>query len=267
VSAIAYQSARPCARLQPCVARYWQLESDGPVLDAPGRWALPDGGSEWVFVLADPLLRDAHVQRAGAHAAGTALAAYRSRPAGRVLTFGVVFRPGGAAAVSHLSADELAGRVVPLEFLWGAAASELAERLAGAVGFGARVELVQEELLARLRPMDAEVTEAIRRLAADPRVAVGRLTGDAAAARRLQRKFLAQVGVAPKRLARMFRLQLATRLHASGWTGGWAELASAAGYSDQAHLVRECRALAGTSPGGIAERPGLLSDSFKTRAR
>ena len=267
MTSIVYRSEQPCRRLQQCVARYWQIESDGPVLHSPGRWSLPDGGSEWIFVLADPLLRGSHVHSAGAYAAGTALTACRSRTVGRMLTFGVVFRPGGAAAVSRVAANELTGLVVPLACLWGPAGSDVAERLASATGFRSRVHLIEEEFLARLRPTDVEVTDAVLRLASNPGVAVSNLTGDAASARRLQRKFLTHVGVGPKRLARMFRLQRATRLWASGKASSWADLALAAGYSDQAHLVRDCRELAGTSPGRIAELEGLMSDSFKTNAR
>jgi transcriptional regulator GlxA family with amidase domain len=96
---------------------------------------------------------------------------------------------------------------------------------------------------------------------------VGSLAGDATSARRLERKFLAHVGIGPKRLARMFRLQLATRLWDAGKVKGWADLASAAGYSDQAHMVREYRELAGTSPARLAERERRLSDFFKTGTR
>jgi AraC-like DNA-binding protein len=259
-----YQSSGACRLLQPCVARFWQVESDGPLADSPGRWALPDGGSEWVFVLGDPLMRGPLVHRAGAHAAGIALTASLSRPAGRMRTLGVAFRPGGAAAVLRQPASELTGRVVPLDSLWGSSGSELVERLAEAPGFEERVGLLQQELLRRLRPTDGEVAEAVRRLAADPHTRVGRLAGDEASARRLERKFLVYVGIGPKRLARIFRLQRAVRLWATSATTSWAELAAVAGYSDQAHMVREFTELAGTSPTRIGTRAGRMSDFFNT---
>jgi AraC-like DNA-binding protein len=264
---VQYRSAPPCERLSSSVARYWQIESTGPVPGSAGRWALPDGGSEWVFVLAAPLVRASQVHRAGAYAAGTALSAYASRPAGAMLTFGVAFRPGGAAAVSRLPASELTNRVVPLEILWGPAAGGLAERLFEAGGFRARVELIQAELLARLRPLDAEVSEVVGRLSANPSMAVASLSPDAAAARRLERIFQARVGIGPKRLARMLRLQRATQLWAKGRVAGWAELALAAGYSDQSHMIREFRELTGATPARSAERDGWMSDSFYTAGR
>ena len=267
MSSVRYQSASPCRLLQPCVARYWQIETEGPLSDATGRWALPDGGSEWFFVLADPLVRDAEIHRAGAYAAGTALAAYASKPAGRMLTFGITFKPGGAAAFSRLPANELAGLVVPLETLWGSTGAGVAERLWEAPGFRTRVQQIEQELLACHRGIDVEVAEAVQQLTADPSMAIGSLTGDSASARRLERKFRALVGIGPKHLARMLRLQHATRMWAAGKASGWAALAAAAGFSDQAHMIREFRALAGTSPRGFVERERPTSDSFKTGDR
>lgn len=264
---IRYQWSPPSRLLQPYVARYWQIESDGPCSDAAGRWALPDGGSEWLFVLADPLVRGSRIHRAGAYAAGIALSAYPSKPAGRAAVFGIAFRPGGAAAFSRLPARELAGCVVPLDALWGPAGATATERMARAPVFEARVQLIQRELLAHLRPTDVEVTEAIARLTANPGLAVSSLAADPAGTGRLERKFLASVGIGPKRLARMFRLQHAIRLWEQRKVRGWADLASAAGYSDQAHMIREYGELAGSSPARLAKDARRMSDFFNTGHR
>ncbi len=262
---IRYRSTRACELLQPRVARYWQLESEEAIPDAHGRWSLPDGGSEWFFVFADPLVRASQLHRAGAYAAGVTPSAFLSKPAGRMLLFGIAFRPGGAAAVTGLPANELTGRTVPLEVLWGRRAESIAERMAEAPSFGERVHVIQQELLERFGRTDAEVDGAVRRLTANPSMSIASLAGDDSSARRLERKFLAHVGIGPKRLARMLRLQRATRLWAAGRVDGGAALAAAAGYADQAHMVREYRALAGTTPVGHAERE--LSESFNTEDR
>src|SRR5262249_51822083 len=64
----------------------------------------------------------------------------------------------------------------------------------------------------------------------------------------LERAFARQVGYAPKTLARVVRFQSAVRLVQTSAPRPWIEIAYDAGYADQAHLVREFRALAGVTP-------------------
>jgi AraC-like DNA-binding protein len=73
--------------------------------------------------------------------------------------------------------------------------------------------------------------------------------------RRLQRLFLAHVGVGPKWVIRQYRLQEAVEQAADGPLD-WAALAADLGYSDQAHLVREFTAVIGVSPAAYARSVG-----------
>jgi len=65
--------------------------------------------------------------------------------------------------------------------------------------------------------------------------------------RAFERRFTRLVGMPPMRYRRLarFRRLLAQRRTAHG---NWATAAAAAGYSDQAHLVRDFRAFAGVTP-------------------
>lgn len=65
--------------------------------------------------------------------------------------------------------------------------------------------------------------------------------------RQLHRRSLAAFGYGPKTLARILRLQRALALVRSGLP--YAEAAHRAGCTDQAHLAREMRDLAGTTLG------------------
>lgn len=65
--------------------------------------------------------------------------------------------------------------------------------------------------------------------------------------RTFERRFLAQVGLRPVGYRRLARFRSVLRLHAAG-ARDWAALAAHAGYSDQSHLVRDFRGLAGVSP-------------------
>ncbi len=66
--------------------------------------------------------------------------------------------------------------------------------------------------------------------------------------RQLQRRFVDRVGYGPKTLQRVLRFRrfLANAESTPGLD--LAGLAASAGYSDQAHLTRECNDLAGTTP-------------------
>jgi len=72
--------------------------------------------------------------------------------------------------------------------------------------------------------------------------------------RQLLRRCLPAFGYGPKTLARILRAQRALALARSARRPGFAEVAVAAGYADQAHLSREIRALTGR-PLGAAVRP------------
>jgi AraC-like DNA-binding protein len=66
--------------------------------------------------------------------------------------------------------------------------------------------------------------------------------------RTLRDVFAVQVGMSPKALHQVRRLQKALALAAGNSALGLAALAVRAGYSDQAHLTRQCRALTGLTP-------------------
>ena len=66
--------------------------------------------------------------------------------------------------------------------------------------------------------------------------------------KRLVAGFREHVGLAPKTVARVLRFQHAVRL-AEQTQLGWLEIAFRCGYYDQAHLIREFRAISGCTPG------------------
>lgn len=71
--------------------------------------------------------------------------------------------------------------------------------------------------------------------------------------RRLQALFRSEFGCSPRTIAQLMRFERATglikRSVARGAQGYLAGVAAAAGYADQAHLTREFRRFAGTTPG------------------
>jgi AraC-like DNA-binding protein len=159
----------------------------------------------------------------------------------------VRFRPGVAPAVLGLPASELRDRRVPLAELWPEAVRTQHE-VDDAPDRVAALEAVVRRRLADAPPPDPVALAVASRL--DRRSGgVGALAERAGLSeRQLHRRCLTAFGYGAKTLDRVLRLQRFLALGRADPSAGLAGLAVAAGYSDQAHLGRDCRALAAATP-------------------
>ena len=180
--------------------------------------------------------------------------------------------PPAAAAVLRLPLAELSRAVVPLEDLLGPAAVHLEERLVALDAWPERISLVQAFLVERLagaRELPAELHEAWRLMVADGgRSEVRDLADHVGWSRQhLSTRFSEELGLSPKRLARVVRLDHAATLARAGGEG-WSWIALECGYYDQAHMINEFRELAGCTPseyvGGLATADRALTDREAT---
>jgi AraC-like DNA-binding protein len=172
--------------------------------------------------------------------------------------FGVRFRLGVAGAALGLPAGEFADETVPLADVWGPAVDE---RVAVG-GPAALIAEVREHLVDA--PLDPLARAAALRMAV-PGARVSALDLGVSE-RQLRRRFEDAVGYGPKTLARVLRFQRFLGLARGGEE--LARLALSAGYSDQAHLTRECRRLAGRTPAELvaAGAPAAGERLLATRA-
>ncbi|MBE4750335.1 AraC family transcriptional regulator [Corallococcus sp. ZKHCc1 1396] len=250
-----YVEVLPCPALAPYVRCYWALEASGPQ-GAPHR-VMPDGCLDILVDLSDG------VRPRAVGAMRTAAVVSLTYPTS---ILAVRFRPGGARPFLGLPVQALTDAQVALEDLWPKSAREGWERLAEAGGLRARFALLERLLLERLpaRAEDPGVAHAVALIeAARGRVAVRSLEQVmGVGARQVERRFLATVGLSPKVLCRIERLQHALALLQGPRAVEGAELALAAGYYDQAHQVREFRALAGLTPGAYARERAQAEVGF-----
>jgi AraC-like DNA-binding protein len=224
--------------------------------------ALPTGTVQLLVNLDRDALYSAPEGLAPVRTGGAALQGPSTRPAvvdtadQRAIVW-VAFRPGGAAPFFPGLA-ETSDLLVPLDAVWGARGAGLRDRLLAAGSVEAMRAAVEDALLAAAGP--ARPDPALR-------AAVAALHGGASVAeaadrlgwttKRLVRLFGAEVGLAPKRFARVRRFQrllsaAATRLAGTG--GDWARLAADCGYHDQAHMIHDFRSFAGQSPSEYTPR-------------
>jgi AraC-like DNA-binding protein len=150
-------------------------------------------------------------------------------------------------------APELAGRVVELGAVLGRSAGELTERMALAPGWPARFALLDAALgerLVRTPRTASDVVHAWRRLVASHGgVSIAELARELGWSRRhFGARFREHVGLAPKPAARVLRFRRAVELIQRDDGTRLAEIAQDCGYYDQAHLNRDFRAFAGSSP-------------------
>jgi AraC-like DNA-binding protein len=172
--------------------------------------------------------------------------------------------PQGAHRLLRIPPGELAGQVVDLPVL-----DRLADQLACAATWAERLDLLEGALLKRAGDgpePDPAVEWAWRAMRSRHGVVrIADLVADTGWSRRhFIARFRAEVGLPPKVAARMLRFHRATRLLARGVTA--AAVSATCGYTDQSHLVREFRALAGCTPGEFlgeldAEQVTFLQDA------
>lgn len=158
--------------------------------------------------------------------------------------------PEGAFRLLRQPMHALANRVVGLDALLGQAGVALAAHVGDVQEWDERFAVLEAFLVARLTdsgPLTPEVAWALGRL----EDTAGGCTVAALAEeigwshKRLIARFRAEIGLAPKAMARIYRFDRArARLGAEGA----AAVALDCGYYDQAHMNREYRALAGLTP-------------------
>lgn len=170
--------------------------------------------------------------------------------------------PTAAAAVLGAPA-ELSGTVVSLEDVWGPDAGRTEDRLRAAASWDERFTIAVEILGRRLGarpPVDPEVAYTWRRtLTSRGRVRVDGMADEVGWSRkRLWSRFRSQLGITPKRAARLVRFDHAAHLLAAGQTA--AIVATESGYVDQSHLHREVKTFTGLTPTAVAVAPWLAID-------
>jgi len=249
----------PRPALRPFVSILWV--SDEPIAPGAGvgdrERVLGSGATHLVFRLSDHPVRlyetatDPAGSSLGHAVVGGARGTFYLRDTSRFIrSIGARLQPGAAALLFGVPADELAGRHTPLGSLWGAAAVEARDRLIEAGRPQRQLDLFESLLAARLptvRGLHPAVAHALARF--HTTTDVGEVVDETGYShRRFVALFRGAVGLSPKLYCRVLRFQDALRRVATQPAASLADLALAAGYSDQPHFNREFREFAGVSP-------------------
>lgn len=265
-----YHDVPPPPALQPYVqALRVDPHTDATAASRPCR-ILPDGGGHLLIQLygaASPGTLDpdtVHVSVVGPRSVYTDVDLRR-----RLLTVAVQLQPGGAAALFGAPVGDLADQAAPLSAIAPALGARLGERVARADSAADAVGVVRTALCVRHQaaPPPSE-RDGLAAAVAHVQSTRGRVSVQEAAdavgwsTRHLRSVFAEQVGLSPKRFARIVRIRQAVRRLQVSDPPGLAALALDSGFCDQAHMTREFRALLGEPPGAFARRLKASGESI-----
>jgi len=237
----AYVEYRPPVDLAAWVACFWQIAGGDAEAGRLAHRVLPDGCADLVFETGSTAL------------VGPMSSATVVELCGRVDVMGIRFRPGIIGAFAGVAAGELLDAAIPCADL------SFALEVSDAQLFASDTLPQRLDLLARLcrrrisalSPPDQLIRHALACWtptgASDLPTVAAVNAAVALSERAFERRFTRLVGMPPVRYRRLARFRRLLVQQRTGH-GDWATAAAGAGYSDQAHLVRDFRAFADMTP-------------------
>ena len=236
---------------------YWTLEVPARE-DVDRQLIVPDGCIEMAFILGDDIMRytsdDEFVLQPRAMVLGQITRQFYIKPTGAVDSFAVRFYPYGFASFARVNINTLSNTETPLAALFGEEASRLlSQRVFQANNTRARIDIVEGFLLDRLsekETIDKIVHEAIEAmLETRGSGAIEDILNDPVSGRRrLERAFRQKIGLSPKQLSKVIRLQAAMKMVLNRQSQSLTEIAYESDYYDQAHFIRDFKEFTGTTP-------------------
>lgn len=267
-----YRETKPTPPLRQFVECYWTLEGEES-LDSPPERILPDGCVELILNFGDRFLQyvDSGRKPQPQHlVVGQMTGPVLISGNGAVELLGIRFQPGGTSPFFEAPAHEITDRIVEL----GSLSSQLERGLLHACEPGLTLDqkLAAVDAYLSRRLIECKYDSRLLALAAsviDVRglLSVDQLASEAGvSSRQLERRFLREVGIGPKLLARIVRFQQVFRA-VDQCNSAWAEVAAACGYYDQAHLIRDFNQFAHQTPAVLLASQTRLAEAFTRKTR
>lgn len=260
-----YQQSDPTPDVADFVRCVWTLRGDS---DGTAQPIVSDGCVEIVINLADPFLRTADDGSLDTQPAemivGPTSRPTVVRPTGTIDLVGIRLQPWAASAFLGLSMTELRGRYVSAGDIGNRALKQLGERLSEALPSN-RIALVSSEIREMAqRPVDRLARALVTRVTNAREVpGVRDLSMRAGCSvRTVERVFSREVGLNPKTLLRLVRIQRVLTLAMEQPETSWTRIAFMAGYHDQPHFVHDFRELVGCTPSEFRPDVETLTSSF-----
>jgi AraC-like DNA-binding protein len=235
----------PSTDLESYVEHYWSVE-----------WDFRGAAPQRVEILPHPSVHLIFQRDVGARIMGVTRGKFSRLLSGVGSIFAVKFTPGGFHPFLLSPVSTLTDSIASVGDVFGDDGVLVARSVQTARTDLSRTRIVEALLRQRLRPDPAvaRVADLVYSAAKDRTIVkVDDLVVRSGSSRRsLERLFAKYVGVSPKWVIQRYRLHEAAEQLGAGDNVNYAALALSLGYSDQAHFVRDFKAVVGTSPAAYA---------------
>jgi AraC-like DNA-binding protein len=264
------QEFEPQAKLQSLVKCYWTLEI--PFMpEAEKQRVLPDGCIEMVFMLGDDVKRfisdEEFVLQPRAMIMGQISEPMFILPVGKVNSFAVRFFPYAFANFSLLPMNQLANKDTPLDQVIDKEIAEQLEKdIVQAGSTEERIRIVENFLLEKIE--NPKIIDSIVKSTVDSLLAAqgsgsikDLVKEDPAKRRQLERKFSKSIGISPKQLGKIFRLQ-ASLQRVLNQDEQLTDVAYDSNFYDQSHFIKDFKEFTGTNPKDFYHNDEFLLSSL-----
>ncbi len=251
-----YQTYQPSPELSALVKFYWTLEVPFDPANQKQK-LIPDGCIEMTFNLKDKIKRytsdHEFIIHPNSMVMGQRTKSYFIEPLGDVDSFAVCFYPYGFANFVCTPLEDLVDVETPIENLFGEVpARELEQNILQATSTQERIEIMETFLLDKLHhnsTIDNLVKTTVDTLLITngSRSIHSILKDDLSKRRQLERNFKKQIGISPKQLGRVLRLQTALKMILNS-EDSLTSIAYESEYFDQAHFIKDFKEFTGTTP-------------------
>ncbi len=251
-----YQTYEPSEILSPFVKCYWTLDSPGAV-NVQKQTIVPDGCIEMIFHYGDLykqyLENEKYIIQPRSFIFGQLTQPLEIEPTGLTGIFSVRFHPEGFMPFSTLALKKVENKALSLEKLFGQEGLEIEQTILKSSSTLERIKSIEHFLIQRISSkknidyLVASIVETI--MTANGQMSIAELSkSNGINKRQLERKFYATIGMSPKQLSKTIRLQTVLKILFNKQFKSFTDLAYEGNYYDQAHFIKDFKALTGFTP-------------------
>ncbi|MDX2068453.1 MAG: helix-turn-helix domain-containing protein [Haliscomenobacter sp.] len=251
-----YQTYPPSPHLAPLIKCFWSLEF-AATPQPEKQTIIPDGCIELIIHYGDLYQQfqenGSSFIQPRSFVFGQLSNTLEIAPIGHTGIIAARFHPDGFIPLATIPLAGMENRAVPLTELFGEESDFLEKNILIASTQAERIQHIETFLLARLNKL--EVLDCIVKSSIEILVSqAGQVKVEEMAEklninrRKLERKFSINVGLSPKQLSKIIRLQTALKQLNQNTELSLTELAYQSGYFDQSHFIKDFKAFTGISP-------------------